>query len=96
MYIEFTLNIYHKIKEVDVMKRIWNLVNNMNMDKRIKNKIYIALMICVSAAFGAGLWLVIGRLLFQRLEWLVCFIGYPAVIFGFYGAILYIYNHDFK
>ena len=90
------------------MKRLWNVINEMKIKKEIKNKLYLGVLIAINivkimlfdyTAFGtflgAGLWLLIGRIFLPGTEWLICFMGYPAIFIGFFGGILYLYNHEF-
>lgn len=53
------------------------------------------LLLCVlSAAAGFVLWLIIKHWALSSVEWMICFIGYPAVT-ACIGVILYAFNHEF-
>ncbi len=77
------------------MKRLWNVINEMNIKKKIKNKLYIGVLIAINIVMGGVAWLLFGRLVLPEIEWLFCFMGYPAIFIGFFGGILYLYNHEF-
>ena len=64
--------------------------------QRGKNKLFIFLMIIEMAALGGVVWWVAGRFALQEISWFLCFMGYPGLFIGFYGAILYLYNHEFQ
>lgn len=74
------------------MKKLWNMVNNLKTGKMIKNKIYLALLVFVNIIIGGLLWLLLGRLVLPGIDWLLCFMGYPAMFIGFFGGILCLYN----
>lgn len=77
------------------MKRLWNVINEMNIKKKIKNKLYIGVLIAINIVMGGVAWLLFGRLVLPEIEWLFCFMGYPAIFIGFFGGMLYLYNHEF-
>lgn len=77
------------------MRKLWTVINGMKLRTAQKNRCFLALMVLICALVGALLWCIVGRLLLPGAEWLLCFIGYPAVFVGFFGGILYLYNHGF-
>ncbi|MCR4922400.1 MAG: hypothetical protein K5931_00100 [Lachnospiraceae bacterium] len=77
------------------MKKLWNVINQLRTGKSMKNRIYLMLLILINIIIGGAIWLLIGRLLLPGIEWLICFMGYPAVFIGFFGGVLYLYNHEF-
>ncbi len=77
------------------MKKLWNVINQLRAGKSMKNRIYLMLLILINIIIGGAIWLLIGRLLLPGIEWLICFMGYPAVFIGFFGGVLYLYNHEF-
>lgn len=78
------------------MRKIWKLLNVSGLTRGEKNGIFILLSILLSALLGALGYLVIGRILLPGRVWFVCFVGYSAVFGGFFGSILYLFNHEFK
>lgn len=77
------------------MKRLWNAINETKIRKATKNKFYLGVLITINVLIGGGAWLLLGRLVLPGIDWLLCFMGYPAIFIGFFGGILYLYNHEF-
>lgn len=77
------------------MKRLWNVVNGLDSRSDVKTKIFLWIWVLANIGIGAGIWLLFGRLFLPEIEWLFCFMGYPAIFIGFFGGILYLYNHEF-
>lgn len=77
------------------MKRLWNIINEMKMKRAAKNKLYLGALILINIVIGGAIWLTLGRIILPGVDWLICFMGYPAVFVGFFGGMLYLYNHDF-
>lgn len=77
------------------MKRTWQKINSYMFKKDTKNRLFLLIQILWSGVLGAIAWGVIGRLFLPGMDWLLCFIGYPAIFVGFFGGILYLYNHEF-
>lgn len=77
------------------MKRLWNVINEMKNKKEIKNKLYLGVLIAINIVMGGVAWLLFGRLVLPGTDWLLCFMGYPAIFIGFFGGMLYLYNHEF-
>lgn len=78
------------------MRKLWNIVNEYKLNSFVKNKIFITLLIAINIVLGAAIWLLAGRFYLPGIDWLICFMGYPAFVVGFMGGILYLYNHDFS
>ena len=76
------------------MSRIWTMVNAWNMEKEVKTNCFLLILCLMSALAGLFLWLVFGRILWGEVKFLLCFVGYSMVFFGFFGGILYLYNHE--
>lgn len=77
------------------MKRLWYAINETKISKATKNKLYLGVLIAINVLIGGGAWLLLGRLILPEIDWLLCFMGYPAIFIGFFGGILYLYNHEF-
>ena len=77
------------------MKILWNVVNELKIKKEAKNKIYLAILILINIVTGGVVWLTLGRFILPGRDWLLCFMGYSAILVGFFGGLLYLYNHDF-
>ena len=72
------------------MKRLWNVVNGLDSRSDVKTKIFLWIWVLANIGIGAGLWLLFGRLFLLEIEWIFCFMGYPAIFIGFFGGIV---NH---
>lgn len=77
------------------MKKLWTMINELKIKKRMKNKLYLVLMILLNVSIGGLIWLAFGRLILPGIDCLLCFMGYPAIFVGFFGGILYLFNHEF-
>lgn len=77
------------------MKRLWNAINETKISKATKNTLYLGVLIAINVLIGGGAWLLLGRLVLPGIDWLLCFMGYPAIFIGFFGGILYLYNYEF-
>jgi len=77
------------------MRKLWTIINELKIKKMMKNKLYMGLMILINIIIGGLIWLVLGRHILPGVDWLLCFMGYPAIFVGFFGGILYLYNHEF-
>lgn len=77
------------------MSMLWKTLNERNFPKETKSGLFLTLLFFANAAIGGLIWLLLGRSVLPEGEWLFCFMGYPAVIIGFFGGILYLYNHEF-
>lgn len=73
------------------MKKLWTVINEMKISKQTKNKLFLGLLILINMALGGVIWLLVGRLLLPGIEWLWCFMGYPAIFIGFFGGIYFLY-----
>lgn len=92
---DFTRHLYHLFMEVNQMKILWNAVNGLDRKSGVKAKIFLWILVAVNSGIGAGLWLLFGRLFLPGIDWLLCFIGYPAFFVGLLGGIFYLCNHEF-
>lgn len=77
------------------MRKIWKYLQQSDLRKGTKNRVFIAFVTMSMSMIGAAAWLLIGRLFLPQMEWLLCFIGYSGVYAGLFGSILYLYNHEF-
>lgn len=77
------------------MRILWNFVYSRNLKNLAKNRLFIFLCIVYTALFGALIWLLVGRFFLPGFIWLVCFMGYPAMLWGLFGGSLYLATHGF-
>lgn len=77
------------------MSKMWNVVNDLDIKSNVKSIVFLLLLVVVNLGIGVGLWLLFGRIFFPGIEWLFCFMGYPAIFIGLFGGVIYLYNHEF-
>lgn len=76
-------------------KIFWNQVQKLDVRKETRYGLFLALNSIFYALIGYVVWLIIGSQLFSNSwVWRLCFIGYPAILLGFLGGLLYIYSHE--
>lgn len=78
------------------MEKLWMTINGCRLKKSVKGLAFLSMLIVICIMTGALLWASIGRIFLPETSWMLCFMGYPAVLIGFFGGILYLYNHDFE
>ncbi len=78
------------------MKRTWKWVNSLKVKKGTKVRLFLWIQTLINIMIGAVLWLLVGRLFLPGIDWLICFMGYPAMFIGLLGGTLYLYNHEFE
>ncbi len=78
------------------MKMLWKAVNRSNASPDDKFRMYILARTVLFAVLGIILWAAAGKKYLPGAVMLLCFAGYPAMLGGVFGGILYLYNHDFK
>ena len=77
------------------MKTLWNMVNQINVKNTWKNNLFLVLFILINMVLGACAWLLLGRLILPGTDWLLCFMGYPAIFVGLFGGVIYLYRNQF-
>ena len=76
-------------------KTIWNLISKSNLSDSNKKNLFLLVITEIYGVIGYLLWLLLGRnLLSDRLDWMLCFIGFAAFFPGFLFGIFFIYNHE--
>ena len=77
------------------MKTLWNMVNQIHIKNTWKYNLFLLLFILINMVLGACAWLLLGRLILPGTDWLLCFMGYPAVFVGLFGGVIYLYRNQF-
>ena len=77
------------------MKTLWNMVNQIDVKNTWKNNLFLVLFILINMVMGACVWLLLGRLILPGTDWLLCFMGYPAIFVGLFGGVIYLYRNQF-
>ena len=78
------------------MKTLWNMVNQIHIKNTWKNNLFLVLFILINMVLGACAWLLLGRLILPGTDWLLCFMGYPAIFVGLFGGVIYLYRNQFE
>ena len=74
---------------------IWNWIDSKHFPRRIRDALFLAAVTLVYALAGYLLWLILGQRLFSdRVDWMLCFIGFPAFFPGFLMGIIYLYKYE--
>ncbi len=77
------------------MNVLWKRIKRWDATKEKKNGLYLSARTLLHALIGALIWFLIGQWFLEHPVWVICFIGYPAVLSGLFGGILYLYQHEF-
>ena len=77
------------------MKLLWERINDKGWKKSIKMHSFISISCIVGSVVGWIIWYLIHFVLFNTIEWMMVFIGYPFV-FIWIKAVFYLYNHEFQ
>lgn len=75
------------------MNTIWNLIDQTKFNQKTKRILFLTALMLMNAVIGGLVWALAGRVFLPDTEWMLCFIGYPAILVGGFGGILYIYKH---
>lgn len=78
------------------MQLVWQLVEETELAISTKNRLYITSMTIIDLVLGTLAWCLVGRIFLPGVDWLLCFMGYPAVFGGVIGSVMYLYNHEFS
>ena len=72
---------------------LWKQIDKLNIDKKHKYRIFLLINSCIYALLGYIVWLIIGKNFFTNKEqWMLCFVGYPAVFGGFFMGMYVLYK----
>ncbi len=74
---------------------IWNQIKKMQVARKTKQRIFIAVNVVLYMLLGIAAWYLFGVKRFPgSIRWFLCFVGYPAVLFGFAGSIFALFKLD--
>jgi amino acid transporter len=76
------------------MNALWSYIDKKNWKAEKKYKAVLKIAGIAGALAGLCIWALVRNWAFTSLDWMFCFIGYPAII-SCLIAILYLYNHSF-
>lgn len=72
------------------MSYLWNYMEKQNWSCEKKVNWFIRGNMILFGVLGLALWSVVQIFAFQTVEWMICFIGYPAFFLGCIGGILWL------
>ena len=76
------------------MKHIFNWIDTMDFQENTKLHLAFWFVCSIAGLSGAALWYIVQLWYLRSWDWLICFIGYPAVI-SWIVVLLYSYTHSF-
>lgn len=76
------------------MKMIYGYVKKKAWSTEKENAVFLFCNTLFFMAVGTLCWLLAGRWVWNEVEGLVCFIGYPAIFWGLIGGILFLFRQD--
>ena len=85
----------YRIRRDKMSTLLWKYISKLDIARKHKHRIFLLINVCLYGLFGYLLWLVIGEHIFvNRDEWMLTFIGYPAVLGGFLLGIFLLFKFD--
>ena len=74
---------------------LWKSINKLNIPRKHKHRIFLLINVAIYGLLGYLAWLLVGDSIFaNREEWMLSFVGYPAVIGGFLMGIFILFKLD--
>ena len=74
---------------------LWKSISRSHMTRKQKQRFFLIFNTINHAIAGYILWLIFERYITNnRPEWLISFVGYPAVFGGFLLGIFYLFKKD--
>lgn len=91
--LDFTLYCYSVI-EVNYMRTLWELSGYLidPENRKSRENCFRFMNFLLFGLIGLIIWLIVRQFALDSTEWLLCFIGFPAVFCGLFGASIYILN----
>jgi len=78
------------------MKVLWKLTRRFTGQKRFdtKRRVFLLLNCTLSGAAGLAIWLIVRCFALDSPDWMICFTGYPAMLYGYIGGLIFLLNVD--
>lgn len=74
---------------------LWKQINKLNIRRKHKHYLFLGINTVLYGLLGLLVWYLIGDQFFaNREEWMLTFIGYPAVLGGFLLGIILLFKFD--
>lgn len=85
---------YH-IRRDSMSTLLWKYISRLDIARKHKHRIFLLINAGLYGLLGYLVWLLIGENFFvNREEWLLTFVGYPAVLGGFLLGIFLLFKMD--
>ena len=72
------------------MEDLWNYCKVKDWNEKRKVRSFLTMNTLIFAVMGLLAWTAVRLFAFNSIEWMLCFIGYPAVILGIFGGSIYL------
>ena len=83
------------IKEAgDIMGIVWNILSEKICEKNILMKLFLTVNVLIWSAIGYLLWFSVHYFALNSIDWALCFAGYPGILIGFIGGVIYLWNRN--
>ena len=77
-----------------MLKHIWNLTMQSSLSVNWKYRCFLAAVTLLSALGGLVFWLLIDQFVgVNRVQWMICSIGYGS-LFGFFKGMIHVFNNE--
>ena len=76
------------------MMKLFTCIDSINLKAEHKFTLFRIVLVLLSAVLGLLMWLLIHSRILSAPDYMICFIGYPAIA-AWIVSVLYCYNHTF-
>lgn len=77
-----------------MMQDLWDYCKSKHVDQKKTIHFFLICNTLIFAFAGLMLWMIIRLFLFDNFTGLLCFVGYPAVLFGIFGGAFYLMRQE--
>ena len=75
------------------MRKLWKLSGHLvDGDVQSRRRCFLMMNMVLSGLAGLVVWLVVRLYALDSLDWLACFVGFPAMLHGLIGGCIYLMN----
>lgn len=68
------------------MKKLWDVTKQVNL--------FLVLNTIVWAVIGFAVWCIVRLAALDSIQWVICFMCYPAFFIGIVGGIIFLWNQN--
>ncbi len=76
------------------MKTLWRYIDERTWSAETKYRMVMLASCAAAAVAGLVFWLIVRMWVLSTVDWMLCFIGYPAVV-TYFLVFLYGVDHEF-